>query len=169
VKVEPSVSILSPSDGSTFTRGDVIGVSFVCAEDPFGPGLTSCSAPAGVLDTNKTGTFPFTVSATSLDGQTVAQTIHYKVVAPSNRFAVSHARPHPNGRVTLQLMVPGGGTVDIRETAPGAPCPSRGPAASYSRTSASTHRAAEHSTSASRPAGAPTTWSTTTASPCAFD
>ncbi len=113
----PSVWLLSPTDGASYTLGQRIGVAYGCAEDPYGPGLASCSVPADV-NTNTTGTLPFTVSATSLDGQSAAHTIHYSVVVPPNSFTVSQLRPHRNGRVTFQLAIPGGGNVVIRETAP---------------------------------------------------
>jgi hypothetical protein len=113
----PSVWIRSPADGATYTLGEGVGLIYGCGEGPFGPGLASCSAPA-TAHTNTRGTFAFTASAKSLDGQTATRTVRYQVVDPSNHFTVSHLRPHQDGRVTFQLALPGGGIVDIRETAP---------------------------------------------------
>lgn len=84
VAAPPSVWITSPTNGATYTVGEVVGVGYGCAEGAFGPGLASCSVP-GAVDTHTTGTFSFTASATSLDGQTATATIHYNVVAPSNQ------------------------------------------------------------------------------------
>jgi hypothetical protein len=70
------------------------------------------------VNTNATGTFAFTVTATSIDGQSRSRTVHYNVVTPSNRFVLSHLRPGRDGRVTFRLAVPGGGEIKILETAP---------------------------------------------------
>jgi hypothetical protein len=112
----PFVSISSPANGATYTRGENVGVSFTCADDQFGPGLASCVGPPAV-DTANTGSFPFTVRARSLDGQTMTETVTFNVVLPSNRFTVSHLR-HRNGRVNFQVTVPSAGTLDVVETAP---------------------------------------------------
>ena len=113
----PSVSISSPVDGASFTLGESIGVAYGCGEDGFGPGLVSCSGPTAV-NTNATGTFAFTVTATSIDGESSSRTVHYNVVTPSNRFVLSHLQPGRDGRVTFRLAVPGGGGIKILETAP---------------------------------------------------
>jgi hypothetical protein len=78
----PSVWITSPTNGASYTPGELVGVACGCAEDAFGPGLTSCSVPAAV-DTRATGTFPFSASTASLDGQSATITIHYNVVPPN--------------------------------------------------------------------------------------
>jgi len=113
----PSVSISSPVEGASFTLGESVGVAYGCGEDESGPGLVSCSGPTAV-NTNATGTFAFTVTATSIDGQSSSRTVHYNVVTPSNRFVLSHLRPSRDGRVSFQLAVPGGGEIKIVETAP---------------------------------------------------
>jgi hypothetical protein len=82
----PSVFITSPADGATYTQGQVVGIGYGCAEDQFGPGLVSCSVPPAV-DTSTPGTFPFTASVTSRDGQSATKTIHYNVVAPPKQAA----------------------------------------------------------------------------------
>lgn len=105
----PSVSITSPADGGTYTVGQLVGVGYSCAEDPFGPGLATCSVPATVY-TSTTGTFPFTASATSLDGQTTTVTVHYTVVAPQTRFTPIAPPPSaapPAGSPILPLALSG--------------------------------------------------------------
>jgi hypothetical protein len=78
----PSVWITSPADGASYRPGQLVGVGYGCAEDEFGPGLATCSVPATV-DTHATGSFPFSASVSSLDGQSATATIHYNVVPPN--------------------------------------------------------------------------------------
>jgi hypothetical protein len=105
----PSVWITSPTDGGAYTLGALVGVGYRCAEDQFGPGLASCSVPAGV-DTHAAGTFPFTVSATSLDGQSTTVTVHYMVLAPQNHSIPPSQPPTvaaPVGSTNLPLALSG--------------------------------------------------------------
>jgi trimeric autotransporter adhesin len=85
VVLPPSAHISSPKGGRTFTLGQHVTTSFSCAEGTDGPGIASCAdsggrkAPSGVLNTSKTGTFTYTVIATSKDGQTASTSIKYTV------------------------------------------------------------------------------------------
>ncbi len=85
----PSATINFPTSGGSYPEGQTVATSFTCSEGSGGPGLTSCddnngtdtvSGGSGTLNTSLVGTFSYTVTATSADGQSMPVSISYTVV-----------------------------------------------------------------------------------------
>jgi hypothetical protein len=92
----PTAQINSPVDQQTFSLNAQVPTSFSCTDSPGGPGIISCvdstggsgspdtgtgSTGSGLLDTSGTTLLQssYTVTATSIDGQTATATINYGV------------------------------------------------------------------------------------------
>jgi uncharacterized repeat protein (TIGR01451 family) len=120
VAAPPSAAITSPGAGAAYTKGQVVDAGYGCQDGASGPGISTCTGPVAAgqpIDTSTPGTHTFTVTATSSDGQTVTKTVSYTVSSPENTFRVSHIKTHRDGTITLDVTVPGPGTIDVLETA----------------------------------------------------
>jgi hypothetical protein len=121
VAAAPSASISSPASGAAYVLGQAVMVNYSCQDGASGPGIRSCAGtlPDGSsLDTSTPGQHSFTVTATSQDGQSTADTVSYRVTLPSNHLVKRpRPKPHSDGTFVVTVKVPGPGRVDVLVTA----------------------------------------------------
>ncbi len=114
----PTISLLSPVGGRLYTFGQRVRADYGCADDPNGPGISSCVgdvATGALIDTSKAGAHPFTVTATSRDGG-IDREIAFYEVAPDNRFKLGRPHALSGGSIEFTVRVPGPGAVVVLES-----------------------------------------------------
>jgi len=114
VVAPPTIEIVSPTEGATYTQGQAVSAIYTCSPAG-GTGLQSCVGPVpngGALDTTKLGSHVFTVEAEDTDTGTAERSVSYTVVAPKKEESKKEeSKPppppvpntilgtHPKGRV----------------------------------------------------------------------
>ncbi len=96
VVVPPSISLVSPADGATYTRGQAVTAVYSCSPGE-GAGVKSCSGPVAngaSLDTSTVGSHSFTVDAKDTDGGAASKSVSYTVVEapPPDTILDSHPK-----------------------------------------------------------------------------
>jgi hypothetical protein len=106
----PTASLLTPPDGASYTRGQVVAARYSCEDSPGAPGLRSCVAPVAdgsPIDTATDGQHAFTVTALSQDGLSSVVTHHYTVVAPPPSPSPSPTpSPSPSPSAVMRVRAP---------------------------------------------------------------
>ena len=97
----PSISIVSPTGGGTYTLGQAVAAIYSCTPQE-GAGLVECAGPVAngaSLDTSTLGPHTFTVNAEDTEGGTNSKTVSYNVLAPAPSSSASSASgtPTPSG------------------------------------------------------------------------
>jgi hypothetical protein len=80
----PSISIITPANGATYTEGQVINADYSCTDPDGSANVTKCTGPVASgtpLDTSTAGAHSFTVSASDVAGNGVSQTVQYTVAS----------------------------------------------------------------------------------------
>lgn len=81
----PSINIVSPTGGATYTLGQSVTAIYSCTPQE-SAGLVECAGPVAngaALDTSTLGQHAFTVDAEDTEGGTSSKTVNYTVLAPA--------------------------------------------------------------------------------------
>ena len=133
-RIAPAIRVSTPSEGAAFTVGARVRADYVCADQPNGTGLRSCTGPVATgsaLDTSSPGEKTFRVTTTDATGNVAVVTRRYRVVAPPPperldfTLAFDFARATTSTRFTRLLVrdAPRGATLEV--TCRGRSCPTR--------------------------------------------
>jgi Tol biopolymer transport system component len=92
----PTVTITSPVDGASYTKGRTVVADYACADDADGTGVNLCLGTVDVgaaIDTSTAGSKSFTVLAVDNSGNQVTETVEYEVVPDGTAPTITIAAP----------------------------------------------------------------------------
>ncbi len=108
VVVPPSIAIVTPTNGATYTQGQAVTAVYSCTPGE-GTGLKTCSGavPNGAtIDTSVLGLHTFTVNAEDSDGGRATKEVTYTVVgAPAPSVPDTILGSHPKGKVKAKKKI----------------------------------------------------------------
>jgi virginiamycin B lyase len=105
----PTVTIVSPADGSVLTAGEGMVADYFCTDEPGGSGLVSCDGPVadGAIVPNGPGAHTFTVTGTDAAGH-VGSATHSYVVFEDIGGPITNQSVFAAGRVIPIILELGG-------------------------------------------------------------
>ncbi|MDX6601094.1 MAG: hypothetical protein QOF13_296 [Solirubrobacterales bacterium] len=95
--VPPTISIVSPVDGATYTKDQVVTANYSCTP-PEGTTVEICDGPVAngaPLDTSTLGSHTFEVEGEDKDGAATEKSVSYTVVPPSTPTGGSGSQTSP--------------------------------------------------------------------------
>jgi hypothetical protein len=95
--VPPTISIVSPINGATYTKDQVVAASYSCTP-PEGTTVEVCEGPVAngaPLDTSTLGAHTFEVEGEDKDGAATEKSVTYTVVSPSTPSGGSGSQTSP--------------------------------------------------------------------------
>jgi hypothetical protein len=96
--VKPAIAIDSPTDGATFSQGQVVTAAYSCRVEAGGPGAACAGdvADGAPIDTDALGPHTFSVAASDADGAAATGSVTYEVTPvitpPPARLRISGLR-----------------------------------------------------------------------------
>ncbi len=103
----PSISIITPASGATYTQGQVVRASYACTDRDGTADVAKCAGPVvsgGPIDTSILGPHTFAVSAADQAGNNASRIVSYTVVSGSSALKLVGSPKSTGNGVTFRLI-----------------------------------------------------------------